>query len=395
MKQEIKHELINHIIPFWNNLADFENGGFFSYVSHDLIVNKGAFRSVNLHSRILWFYSNCYLTLKDEDIAVAEKCLDMAKHCYDFLVKHFIDKESGGVFWSVNVRGVPANPMKHIYCHAFFIYATASYYRASGDSTAVNNAMRMFDLIETTMADDIGYLEAFDRDWGVIDNDELSENGIKAEKTMNVVLHLIEAYTELYKANKNGDVLTRLTYLMQLMYHKVYDKARQRLNVFFDRDMKVLGDVHSYGHDIEAAWLLGRAIEAAGDVLPVDLIANIRSMNRALVDKINEVAFDDSGAMYYEKVGAAVNRRRVWWTLSEGVVGFLDAYKLYEEQKYLDRAQMLWGYIKARMIDQRPGGEWFNELDYDHAPDVKLAVVDEWKCPYHNGRMCIEVLARL
>jgi mannobiose 2-epimerase len=398
MKNEVKLELIRHIIPFWNSLIDRENGGFFSYMSHDLIINKDTFRSAILHSRILWFYSNCYLTLKNDEREIAEKCLETAKHCYDFMATKFIDRESGGIFWSVNSRGVPANPMKHAYCNAFFVYAAASYYDASGDSTALNNAMRIFEILETTAADKngIGYFESFDRDWNIIDNDELSENGIQAVKTMNLVLHLIEAYTELYRVNHNEDVAGRIKYLLEIMYYKVYDAQNKQLKVFFDKDWNVLGNVHSYGHDIEASWLLGRTLDIMGEALPDDLADAIREVCKSLVQKIDEVAFCEYGSksMYYERVNNTVDRRRVWWTQTEGVIGFLQAYNLYGDEKYLQRAQGLWEYIRERMIDTRTGSEWFAELDKEHVPDESAAMADEWKCPYHNGRMAFEVILR-
>jgi mannobiose 2-epimerase len=388
MKDEIKRELLTHIIPFWDKLLDKENGGFCGYAGHDLIVNRGAFKGAILHSRILWFYSSCYLMFRDDEY------LAKARHCYDFMVKHFLDRESGGLFWSVNVKGVPVNPMKHGYCNAFFIYALASFYEATRDSAALNNAMRMFEIVETRLVDTIGYRESCDRDWNTIENDELSENGIKADKTMNTILHLIEAYTELFRVSNNGDVLSRLEFLLKLTYVKIYDPSRQRLSVFFDRDMNPIGDVHSYGHDIEAAWLIGRAIDVAGDSFPPELNQKIREMNQALVEKVDEVAFCESGAMYYESVDGFVNKTRTWWVQAEAFVGFLDAYRLSGKQRYLDRATGLWEYIKAYMIDRRQGGEWYNELTKDHIPK-ELPVADEWKCPYHNGRMCLEALTRL
>jgi mannobiose 2-epimerase len=390
MKEEIKHELINHIIPFWDSLVDRENAGFYGYVSHDLTVNRDVFKSAILHSRILWFYSSCYLVLKDE------KCLEKAKQCYEFMLK-FIDKESGGIFWSVNARGVPANPMKHAYNHSFFVYALSSYYDASKDSTALNNAMRMFEVIETEMADTggrIGYRECCDRDWNLIENEELSENGIVAEKTMNTILHLIEAYTELYRVSKNGDVLGRIGSLLSLMYTKIYDHQRRQLKVFFDRDMNEMGKVHSYGHDIEAAWLLGQTLDICGYELPCDLITDIRDMNQNLVERIDEVAFCPAGSLLYESVNGKVNTTRTWWVQAEGVVGFLDAYERYNQPKYLERAERLWEYIKERIVDKRPGGEWFNELNNDHVPKLDMPIVNEWKCPYHNGRMAFEVILR-
>jgi mannobiose 2-epimerase len=383
MKDEIRNELVNHIIPFWDSLIDHENGGFYGEVDNDLIVNKGAFKNAVLHSRILWFYSNCYTVLRDDAY------LEKAKHCYDFMIAHFLDRESGGVFWSVNVKGVPVNPMKHGYCNAFFVYALASYYGATRDTTALNNAMRVFELIETNMADKIGYLESFDRDWNPCENDLLSpKDGLKAEKTTGTVLHLIEAYTELYRVSNNGDVATRLKYLLQLVYFKIYDRANQMLPEFFDKEMNAMSNTHLYGHDVEAAWLMGRAIDVAGEALPHELHVQIRTMCRELVEKLNEVAFDDWGAIYYESKGGILNKNRVWWAQSEAFVGFLDAYKRYDEQKFLDRATGLWEYIKEHMIDKRAGGEWFNELDKDNVP-ARMPVANEWKCPYHNGRMCL------
>ncbi|MCL2634458.1 MAG: AGE family epimerase/isomerase [Oscillospiraceae bacterium] len=381
---EIKNELINHIIPFWNNLADYENGGFYGYMDYDLNLNKKADKGVILHSRILWFYSNCYLTLKDP------ACLELAKHCFDFLTKHCVDNEFGGVYWLMSYDGNPVNTMKHGYNHAFFIYALSSYYDASGDNSALELAMKMFGIVEEKFTDDVSYREACTREWEEHRNDELSENGIYADKTMNTVLHLIEAYTELYRVHNDKCVAERLEFMLNLTYDKIYDKPNKQLKVFFDKGMNVLGNVHSYGHDIEAAWLIGRAIDVAEKALPAELCGNIREMNRALAERIDEVSFDGF-AMNYECDNGVINKKRVWWAQAEALVGFLDAYRLYGEQRYLKRAEGLWEYIKTHVVDKRDGGEWYSELDEDNTPYEK-PTVDEWKCPYHNGRMCLEAI---
>ena len=391
MKNEIKQELIGHIIPFWDSLTDNQNGGFYGYVGYDLGVDKNASKNAVIHSRILWFYANCCLVLKDK------RYLKQAGHCYDFIMKHFFDREKEGVYWSVKADGSPDNPMKHVYAQSFMIYALASYYDASGDSAALDTAMELFKLIETLTADKIAYRECFDRDWNPADNHEMSENGIKAEKSMNVVLHLIEAYTELYRVGRDSRVAEKLKDLLALTYDKIYDGSKRQLSVFFDNDMNVLGNIHSYGHDIEASWLIGRALDIAKDAIPLELTQDIRRMNRDLVERIDVVAFceDESGGLYYESDGGRVNKKRVWWAQSEGFVGFLNAYRLYGEKRYLDRADRLWGYIKAHVIDRREGGEWYNELDKHDTPVKSLPVVDEWKCPYHNGRMALMALELL
>ena len=385
MQEEIRQELIKHIIPFWNSLIDEENGGFHGSVNHDLIVDKGGFKNAVLHSRILWFYSNCYDVLRDS------AHLDMARHCYDFLIKYFLDRESGGVFWSVNVKGVPVNPMKHAYCNAFFLYALSSYYGVSRDNTALNNAMRIFELIETNMVDKIGYMESFDRDWNPEENEILSRKEFKAEKTTGTVLHLIEAYTELYRVSKNGDVASRLKYLLQLVFYKIYDKGSRRLPEFFDKNMNVVGNISLYGHNIEGAWLMARAVDIAEEVFENELCTDIREMCRGLINKTDEVAFSANGALLYESDGHFTNKRRVWWAQAEALNAFLDAYDRYGEQKYLDRATELWAYIKQYIIDKRDGGEWLNELDENETP-VRLPVVSDWKCPYHNGRMALNAV---
>lgn len=381
MINEIRAELTDHIIPFWNSLADYGNGGFCGYVSHNLETDETRDKGVILHSRILWFYSNCHLALKDA------ASLKMAKHCYDFMVKYCVDAEYGGVYWSVKANGQKSETMKHAYCHAFFIYAMASYYDASGDGAALDLAMEIFEIAESKFADDVSYRESFTRDWQPRDNGELSENGIKADKTMNTVLHLIEAYTELYRVSKNTRVAERLCFLLSLTYEKIYDKQNSRLLVFFDNDMNPLGNVHSYGHDIEAAWLIGRAAEIAKDALPSGLFGDILAMNRRLTEKIFEVAFDPGeSAMNYENDNGRINRTRVWWAEAEAVVGFVKA----RDPRYLERARLIWEYIKAYVIDKRDGGEWHSQVDESGAA-AELPVVDAWKCPYHNGRMCLEV----
>ncbi len=380
---EVKNELVNHIIPFWNSLRDDEKGGFYGFMDCDLKLDKNAEKGVILHSRILWFYSNCYLVLKDE------KCLENAKHCYDFMVKHCVDRENGGVYWLMNADGTVSDSMKHTYCQAFFVYALSSYYDASGDESALKLAMEIFDTIEEKCTDDVAYLEAMSADWKLIPNDALSENGLMADKTMNTTLHLLEAYTELYRVHKDERVLERLKFQLQLFLDKIFYPEDDRLLVFFDREFSVIGDIHSYGHDIEATWLLDRACEVIGDD---SLTEKISAMNKRVVANIAKIAYENN-SLNNERENEKINKIRVWWVQAEAVVGFLNGYQKYGEEKYMDMAENIWGYIKSELIDKREGGEWHSQIEEDGKPTVK-PVVDPWKCPYHNGRMCLEVLKR-
>ncbi len=384
MVNEIRKELTEHIIPFWDSLEDKEYGGFYGFMDNDLKLDKSAVKGVILHSRILWFYSNCYLTLKDE------KCLEKAKGCYDFMVKNCVDHENGGVFWAVNADGSVADDMKHTYCQAFFIYALASYYDASGDKGALDLAMDMFRTVEEKCTDEVAYLEAMSRTWELVENDALSENGLMADKTMNTTLHLLEAYTELYRVNKDEKVLERLKFQTRIFLDKIFYKEDDRLLVFFDKNLDVIGDIHSYGHDIEATWLLDRACDVMGDE---KLTAEVAVMNEKIVANIKKLAYRD-GSLLNERDKTEINTWRIWWVQAEAVVGFTNAAKRYNNPVYAEIAENIWNYIKNNLVDKREGGEWYSQLDENGKPADFKPVVDPWKCPYHNGRMCLEIINR-
>lgn len=391
MKAEIQKELENHIIPFWDALCDYERGGFYGFVSYGLKTDKNAPKGVILHSRILWFYSNCYLVLRKKEY------LDKAAHCFDFLRKHCVDREYSGVYWMMNADGSVNDSMKHTYCQAFFIYAMSSYYDASGDKEALELALDVFETVERKCVDSVAYLEAQSREFELIENDALSENGLMADKTMNTVLHLIEAYTELYRVSRNEKVLERLIFQLKLTYDRIYDKDGSKLLVFFDKEMNVIGDIHSYGHDIEATWLLDRACDVIADDRSEDFVKlreKISVMNRKIVRNIAGIAFKE-GSVLNERENDKINTWRIWWVQAESVVGFLNAYQRYGDSEYENISRSVWNYIKEKIIDRREGGEWYSQVDENGTPADFKPAVDPWKCPYHNGRMCLEVIERL
>lgn len=385
MINEIRNELVNHIIPFWDSLEDKERGGFYGFMDNGLNLDKDGEKGVILHSRILWFYSNCYLTLKDE------KCLEKAKGCYEFMSKYCVDRENGGVYWMMNADGSVKDDMKHTYCQAFFVYALSSYYDASGDKSALELAMDIFNTIEEKCTDDVAYLEAMSRTWELVENDALSENGLMADKTMNTTLHLLEAYTELYRVSKDEKVLSRLKFQTRIFLDKIFYEEDDRLLVFFDKNLDVIGDIHSYGHDIEATWLLDRACDVMNDK---ELTEKVSAMNERIVANIRKLAFKD-GSLLNERDKTEINTWRIWWVQAEAVVGFLNGYQRYNNPEYLEISKTIWDYIKNNIVDKREGGEWYSQLDENGVPADFKAVVDPWKCPYHNGRMCLEVISRL
>ena len=385
MVEEIKAHLINDIIPFWKGLRDDEFGGYYGYLDYDLKLDKKAVKGCILNSRITWFFSNAYTLLKDVSL------LEEAKHGFAFLKEHCMDKDNGGIYWSMKYNGEPEDTTKHTYNQAFSIYALSSYYEASGDEEALEMAKELFHIIETRCTDEIGYKEAFDKEFHEIENDKLSENGVIAEKTMNTLLHVFEAYTELYRVAKLPEVKERLEWIMDTFADKVYNPALHRQEVFFDRNMNSILDLHSYGHDIETAWLIDRGVEVLGEKKYEDKMSPI---TRDLTAQIYKVAFDGR-SLANECERGVVNKHRIWWVQAETVVGFLNGWqKNPGKPEYLDAAKAEWNFIKEYVIDKRKGSEWYWEVDPDCKPYEGRPIVEPWKCPYHNGRMCFEVIKR-
>lgn len=388
--QQIKKEVTNHlkdvIIPFWSALVDEEHGGYYGFLDFNLKLDKNAVKGCILNSRILWFFSNAYLTLKDENLR------KNARHAFDFLKDCCVDKEYGGVFWSVNYDGSIHDSLKHTYNQAFAIYALSTYYDASGDERALNLAFELYNIIEQKCRDDKGYMEAFERDFTAMeDNENLSENGINARKTMNTLLHVFEAYCELFRVTKDLKVKSTIEWILNIFAQKVYNPQKHRQEVFFDENWNTMIDLHSYGHDIETAWLIDRGCEILGDALLSD---KMRKITSDLAQKIYERAYVDH-SLPYECLDGVDDTRRAWWVQAETVLGFLNEWEKIGDKKYKTAVYDVWEYIKEYIVDKRKGSEWFAEVDVNKNPVKNKEIVEPWKCPYHNGRMCMEIIRRV
>lgn len=385
MVNEIKDHLTNKIIPFWKALRDEKYGGYYGYMDYDLKVDTGAVKGCILNSRIMWFFSNAYTLLKDESL------LEEAKHGFAFMKEHCMDRKNGGIFWSIRYNGEPEDTTKHTYNQAFAIYALSSYYEASKDEEALSMAKELFHIIEERCTDEIGYKEAFDKEFHEIENDKLSENGVIAQKTMNTLLHVFEAYTELYRVAGLQEVKERLMWIMDTFADKVYNPKLHRQEVFFDANMNSILDLHSYGHDIETAWLIDRGVEVLGEKKYEEKMTPI---TKDLTAQIYKVAFDGH-SLANECEKGVVNTHRIWWVQAETVVGFLNGWnKNPDKPEYLEAARSTWKFIREHVIDKRDGSEWFWEVDPKGEPYPERPIVEPWKCPYHNGRMCFEVIKR-
>ncbi|WP_044914350.1 AGE family epimerase/isomerase [Butyrivibrio sp. WCE2006] len=392
MIDEIQKELNEHIIPFWKGLKDNEYGGYYGYLDYDLKLDKKAEKGAILNSRILWFFSRAFNELKDKSL------LEEAEHAYRFMKEKMIGDGTNGICWSVTYDGKVLDGTRHTYNQAFAIYALSEFYRASGEREALLMAHELFTVIEEKCRDNDGYLEAFDEDFNLLPNDKLSENGVMADRTMNTALHVLEAYTLLYEVTEDsgqkGAVGDRLAELLHIVKDRIYNKEKRRQEVFFDMNYNSLLDLHSYGHDIEASWLIDLALDTLdGKHLDKNDADEIRSMNLEMVENTYNKAFID-GSFVNECEEGKVDKTRIWWVQSEAMVGFVNGYQRSGETKYLQAAKSIWEYTKNHMIDKRPGSEWFWQVD-EYANPGQRPIVEPWKCPYHNGRMCFEITKRL
>lgn len=385
---DIREHLCTNIIPFWKGLKDGEYGGYYGLLDFDLKLDKKAVKGCILNSRILWFFSNGVTRLGDKEL------LPYADHAFEFMKNYCFDKENGGVYWSLNYDGSVNDSTKHTYNQAFAVYALSSYYEASQKEEAKELAFSLVDIIENKCRDEGGYLEAFTVDFGPESNEKLSENGVLATRTMNTLLHVFEAYTELYRVTKDSKTAERLKAMLSCFYEKVYNKERHRLEVFFDDDYKSLIDLHSYGHDIEAAWLIDRGMDVLGNALEGEWREKTAFMTEDIAQNVLKLAYDRNSLMCENENGVD-NQLRIWWVQCEAIIGFYNEYQKDEGKKVCaDAAKAIWEYTKENIVDKRPGSEWLSEVDEKGIPVTRKPIVEPWKCPYHNGRMCYEMIER-
>lgn len=385
LKENITKNLNNCILPFWKGMIDKEFGGYYGLLDFDLNLDKKAIKGGILNSRILWFFSNVYLTTKDESV------LPYADHAFEFLKTYCLDTEQGGIYWSLTYDGKPEDTTKHTYNQAFAVYALSSYYDATHNTEALDIAMNLYGIIETKCRLGEGYGESYTRDFVPNVNDKLSENNVIADKTMNTLLHICEAYTELYRVTKNPEVRERLYWTTAEFLENLYNPELHRLEVFFDADMNSILDLHSYGHDIEATWLIDRALTVLDDA---ELSNRLAPMIMDLTEQIYKVAYENHSVMAECEKGVVLTTR-IWWVQCESIVGFYNAYQKTNDVRFKETAEDIWNYIETNLIDPRPNSEWYSEVDADGNPSSRLPIVEPWKCPYHNGRMCLEIINRM
>lgn len=386
---EVRAELENNILPFWmKEMKDDEQGGFYGRISGDNVLDKSASKGAILNARILWTFSAAYRVLRKNEY------LEMATRAKRYLLDYFYDFEFGGVYWEVDSAGNPLDTKKQIYAIGFAIYGLSEYTRATGDVEALDFAKKLFDVIEKYSfdANQNGYLEALTREWNPIADMRLSEKDENEKKTMNTHLHILEPYTNLYRVWKDERLKKQIHNLVNLFLDKILDSETYHLNLFFEDDWTNKYQIISYGHDIEASWLIHEAALVLGDK---DLLKKVEP-NIIRIARAADEGLNTDGSMIYENLVAQgkVDRELHWWVQAENIVGHINLFQYFHDDKALEIALLCWNFVKCHLVDNEHG-EWYWSLFSDGTVNKIDDKAGFWKCPYHNGRMCLEILERM
>ena len=380
--------LMGNILPFWlEKTIDRENGGFYGRIDGHGVLHKEAEKGAILNARILWTFSAAYRVLRKPEY------LEAATRAKDYVIAHFYDKEFGGTYWSLDYLGQPKDTKKQFYAIGFMIYGLSEYARATGDKEALDYAIRLFDTIESHSFDreNNGYIEACTREWGEIADMRLSDFDANYPKSQNTHLHIIEPYTNLFRVWKDERLERALRNLINIFTDHILNPETHHLDLFFENDWtRGAGHLESYGHDIECSWLMHEAL-VLGDK---DVLAKVEPVVQ-MVAKASEKGLNADGSMIHE---ANLDTGHVdddlhWWVQAETVVGFFNIYQYFGDETALDKAERCWQYIKDNLID-RENGEWYWSRHADGTLNTDDDKAGFWKCPYHNGRMCLEIIER-
>ena len=417
MKQEMQDVVENNILRFWlDQMMDYEHGGFYGRMAGNGELHPEAEKGAILNARILWSFSAAFRVLKHPEY------LEAATRAKDYIIEHFIDQEYGGVYWSVDYEGNPLDTKKQFYAIGFVIYGLTEYARATGDREALDYALELYECIEEHAFDSVhnGYIEACTREWGEIADMRLSELDANYPKSQNTHLHIIEPYTNLLRYLKEMQAQETCDYvpalgavlpvgvsvpkelidrvagsvrnLIEIFTDKILNAETNHLDLFFEMDWtRGAGHLESYGHDIECSWLMHEAALVLGDA---KVLAKVEPIVQA-VAKASEKGLNADGSMIHE---ANLDTGHVdddlhWWVQAENVVGWYNIWQHFGDEEALNRAEKCWHYIKEQLIDWNHG-EWYWSR---HANGVLNTTDDKagfWKCPYHNSRMCLEIIER-
>ena len=385
---DIEAEL-HRILHYWQaHAVDTVNGGFVGKIDEDNQVFPMAPKGSVLNARILWSFSAAYHYTKNPDH------LELAGSAFHFISDYFTDPEYGGLYWTVDYQGKKLDDHKQIYAQAFGIYGMSEYYRVSKNEKALELAIHWYHLIEKFSRDNVhgGYIDAFARDWSWLDDKRLSAKDENAPKTMNTHLHIVEAYANLYDVWPSQNLKTAIIHLLQLFDEKIISHDNHHLGLFFTEDWNMDTRIISYGHDMEAGWLLQSCAETIRDNVSIQTARR----NAEMITKAAMEGLDEDGGLWYEFDQHTRQKifEKHWWPQAETLIGFCNAWQITQNPLYQNALISNWHFIQKHILDTI-GGEWFWGIDREGKTMTGQDKVGIWKCPYHNTRACLELLSRL
>ena len=388
-RRQLEEELIGNILPFWmNHSMDKVNGGFYGALTNNLEIHNEVPRSAILCARILWTYSTAYRKLGGKDY------LTMASWAYESLQNDFLDPAYGGVYWTVDAAGKPVFDRKHHYAQAFAIYGFSEYYRATEQPESLTMAQTLFHLLEKHAYDPIygGYIEGSSRKWETLADMRLSDRDLNCRKSMNTMLHILEAYTNLSRVWEDASLKAQHRALIETFLQHIVDPSTGHFKLFFDDQWNSLLPNVSFGHDIEGSWLLMEAAEVQGDPA---LVEQVRQTAVQIASAVYQDGLEPDGSLPYEAgPDGLVDSEKSWWVQAEAMLGFYNAYQLSGQRRFEQAARQSWNYIQDKMVD-RVHGDWIKKLHRDGSVDESNFKMGPWECPYHHSRACFEMLDRL
>jgi mannobiose 2-epimerase len=378
-------ELKDNILPYWMTKAkDRQNGGFLGRIAGDETFYPDAPKGAILHARILWTFSAAYSLTQNSQY------LEIANETQAYLLSHFKDDVFGGIYWLIDSNGLPNDTKKQMYAQGFAMYGLSEHARITGNQESLDQAIELYHLIEDKSFDKRknGYFEAFTREWNEISDMRLSLKDANEKKTMNTHLHILEAYTNLFRVWPSEMLSQSLSNLIILFLDKFMDPETGHLQLFFDEDWNKKEGIISYGHEIETSWLLHEAAVVLGDK---SLQTRVEAVVPKMVDAAREGLQPDGSLLYeLDTITGKIEAERHWWVQAEAVVGLWKAYRLLGVDTYKQEAFDCWRYIQQHLID-REHGEWFWSINADGTVNRNGDKAGFWKCPYHNSRMCMEI----
>jgi mannobiose 2-epimerase len=388
-RRQLQEQLTANILPFWmEHTVDKVNGGFYGALTNDLEIHNEMPRSAILCARILWTFATAYRQLGEKEY------LAMARLAYDYLRGVFLDPEYGGLYWTVDTLGKPVFARKHHYAQAFGIYGLSEYYRATGQPESLALAQALFWLLEKHAYDPVygGYIEGSGRKWEKLTDMRLSERDLNSSKSMNTMLHILEAYTNLLRVWEDATLKVQHKALIEAFQKHIIDHSTGHFKLFFDLQWNSLLENVSYGHDIEGSWLLVEAAEVQGDPALLD---QIRATAVQMASAVHANGLEPDGSLPYEAgPQGLVDSHKSWWVHAEAMLGFYNAYQLSGQERFKLAAYRIWDFIQDKLVD-RTYGDWLKRLHRDGTPDHGSYKVGPWECPYHHSRACFEMLDRL